>query len=800
MKRLIGTVVLLAVLLSAVLPITVSASDTETEVENSLVATSCLSDFWINAWNDVSKEERSIVAYDRGLDTSSVNYGNFSVYKEIEVVDPEAYYANPTPAGFSFRKYVNLTPYEETGTLRFWINVPKNMSVKVRLKSYDGTKYSEASVTVDLEATTESEGYQVVEIPLKSFFNANKNWNAAYTRYILLGGVSNCDQTTFLDTDEILSVSPFEIWSDTPPEPVPYDATPVYRDINGKAFIKDINGVLGERSIIKAFNNSLEKASYESAVASHGEAMKLISLYTVSVIDSGYDKTTDTEEYGGSYDYSKGEISDYVELYLPITQEMEENYITVAALSGEEIIDCEFTLTDEYLIIKTNTISTIFIIDTNAPVFTADNMATSNVKNAVNDNTNFESAVFFKNAVGTGNSMIFNEYDIELTDITDWLKNENGELRFWIKAPYREGEFEFSLKLGLCARYYIYTESDGTQVKQAQYPQTVTVLPVSADGKWHEIRLASSVFSSTAFDKILSNEDYMASYDAFYIRVAANSAEYNISAAEGLYFTDFEFYKEGISYPVCDGNIDKIYTEIADLTSNPSWKYDENGYVTRTVESTSELPFFTKTVKFTASDTYTSENAAAISGVQQGIVFKDGVACSDFADWAYYNRGSTLRFWVKTSKATTFKVGLLSTGTGANPEISATVTCSGSEAWQEIRLKRSDFAYSSAFEDVILSNESNNVYLNFYVTEDTFVAGQSLEFGLRAEFFNDRAYDKGDITLDGKVDAIDLVRIKKFVAGVNSQTVNGDIDSNGAVNALDLAYVRNWLMSDGWIG
>lgn len=755
-----------------------TVTSTAEEVADDPVVTTSVSDFWINDWNDKTRP-RSILAYNRGLDTDNSNYGNFSVYKEIEVITPDVYYLNPTAAGFGLKEVTDLTPYEETGTLRFWINVPKSMSVKVTLKSYVSGKYSEASVSVALDASAAVDGYQEVEIPLKNFFAANKNWNAAYTKFVLLGGVSGCDKVSFLDVGEKLCVSPFEIWPAESPEPVTHDATPVFRDLNSKAFIRDSEGVLDKTAIVKCFNNTLEKGSYDEAVKSFGECAELLSLYSVDIVNVLSDSCAKTG------------ITGQVELYIPVTGLMEENHITVAVCKDGEFVECESVLTDEYLVITTDTLGSIFVIDTNAPLFVADTSASGNDKKVVDDNTCFDEAVFFKNEVKTSaNSVIFNEGSLAATDITDWLKNEEAFVRFYVKTPKRQGTPEISLKIGLCMRYYV-----GTSGK---YPQTVVTLPLPADGRWHEVRLSSTAFSDTAFDAIINSEEYTESFDMFYIRVAAGNEQSVIKAAEGLYFTPFEFYKKELLTPADDGNIEKKYEHLLTLEANPSWKTDSKKYVSRTVTASDEIPFISSKVTFTACDTYTAENASEISSTQLGVAYQNGILCEDFAQWAYYNRHAEMRFWVKTENDVSFKIGVLAITSTGNAEITATVTCKGSKDWQEIRIKRSDMYYSTNLDGKVLENETCNLYLNFYVTSGTFTAGKSIELSRRVEFFNDFAYSKGDANLDGDTNIMDLIRVKKLIAGGASEFINGDIDLNGTLTATDTAYIRKWLLSGAW--
>lgn len=55
----------------------------------------------------------------------------------------------------------------------------------------------------------------------------------------------------------------------------------------------------------------------------------------------------------------------------------------------------------------------------------------------------------------------------------------------------------------------------------------------------------------------------------------------------------------------------------------------------------------------------------------------------------------------------------------------------------------------------------------------------------------------GDFTGDGVVNALDLLRLKKFLAGDNAELAcSGDVTGDGVVNALDLLRVKKFLAGD----
>lgn len=782
MKKIISMVIVLVLALFSIFSVTVSA---ETEVYEEPLVTTDFSNTWVTCWDGVSQSERSIVVRNRGLDYNNANYGNFSVYNEIEVVKPEEYYKSSAPIGYRLRKFTDLSTYADSGYVRFWVDVPKDMSLRFTLKSYDrqNDKYSESSVNVAF--TVAEEGYQEVRIPLKSFVDANKNWNSTCARYFYVGGIKGCSSETFLGIGEILMVSHFEIWHDVPPEPVSHDATPVYRDINGRFLIKDINGILDKDSIVKGFKNTLEKDNFTEAVKAYNNEAEILELYTAYVVTTGLCKPNLSED-GESYQYKKAAISDFVELYIPVTETMNKNYISVVTCAHGVVQECEFTLTDKYLIIKTDYIESILIIDTNAPLFTADTISTDQVIKTVNDNIGFDEAMFVKKAVSTGNVMLFNEYDTPLADIVNWLKNDEGQLRFWVKTPYRADKPEAQFNITLCARYY--------KEDSAQYPKNNATITIPLDGEWHEIRISSTEFSSTAFDNIINNETYLASYNAFYIYTSSNV---DIEEKEGLYFTNFNFYAKSLMYDKADGMIHKPYLQITNLTQDNSWKTGNTTYVTRSTVACEELPFAGKMVNIKATDSFDIDTYPA---GQIGFAYRNGVSTTDFAEWVYYNPRAEMRFWVKSQKDVTFKLELHEGSTGKNITILSTVSVKGSPDWQEVRLRRSDFSEKSSFDNVFISGDYSTCNITMFISDivSGFSANDSISFAQNIEFFTFEAYSKGDMTLNGTVDALDVVRMKKYIAGQDFQIINADIDSDSKVTATDLVYVRNLIMTGRW--
>ena len=55
-------------------------------------------------------------------------------------------------------------------------------------------------------------------------------------------------------------------------------------------------------------------------------------------------------------------------------------------------------------------------------------------------------------------------------------------------------------------------------------------------------------------------------------------------------------------------------------------------------------------------------------------------------------------------------------------------------------------------------------------------------------------YLLGDMTGDSKVNALDLVRLKRYLGGENVVLVaSGDVTGDGKINALDLVRLKRYL-------
>ena len=323
--------------------------------ENRILINTSNSDFWTGDWNDTSRP-RSFAANNRGLDKKDINYSRFKIYKELAVLDSAVYYKNPTPAMFYFRKTTDITPYLKTGTLRFWINVPKNMTIKVTLQSVDdANKYSTATVELNLKKVTENNGFQEIQIPLKAFYDAavkaGIKWNPYFVKHILIGGEDGCDKNSFLKEGELLNVSHFEIWKSEALEPEPFDPTRVFYSLHGDIFLKDVDDVLSKTAMLSAYRDSLNFDKYKKIVEKYYKDAGLLQAYTIQLVSAG------------QYDYNIVTAYDNVAVYIPLSDGLDIDSLAVSVYNNKGLFDCEFEISDGYIVVTTNQFGEFLIMD-----------------------------------------------------------------------------------------------------------------------------------------------------------------------------------------------------------------------------------------------------------------------------------------------------------------------------------------------------------------------------------------------------------------------------------------------------
>lgn len=377
-------------------------------------------------------------------------------------------------------------------------------------------------------------------------------------------------------------------------------------------------------------------------------------------------------------------------------------------------------------------------------------------------------------------------YSIDSTgeEFIGFVENK-GDMRAYVKNA---SNYDITVRIGVKGSF-VNSKYSTTTV----YADLLKEVPLPAN-EWVEVRMPYSEMGITdrTVDLLTTSE----TYGSYMMYIVPNDTMFQ-NVGDALYVTPIEIYNRPLLSSVTK-DFDREYKNITNLVQDNSWKKGNTTYVTRSVVESSDLPFFSKVTSIDMAEGFVLDTYP--SGSQIGVAYRDGVSCADFAEWVYYNPDAQMRLWVKSLKDATFELELHEGATGKNITVKATVSVTGSPDWQEIRLKRSDFATKSDFDNVFISGDYETCGIALFVSDITagITVGDNLSFAQQVEFFTHEAYDKGDINRDNTVDARDLVRIKKFIANAETAFVHGDIDSDSKLTVTDLGYVRNWLMDDAW--
>ncbi len=704
MKKVLAIFLIIIVIMTQAFSLITSAAGVTASSDGPAVKTG--SDFWINDWN--ADRARSIVSSRHGLLKTDYYYNCFTRYRTIKMVDSATYYSDVTEPYFKLKSKVDFTPYLANGTMRFWVDVPKDMSLRITLISVDQNgSFGRCRVTVNLKTEDEIENYQKVCLPLSSFTaetaTQTSKWDPTMVRYIAVGGISSCTAETFLADGEIINISDIEVWEGEALEPEPFDATPHYYSKKGDYYIRDLNSTLDAESQVSGFKNSLEKDNYTDDVEIYSNYVSLLEVYTVNVIGVGTD-------------YSVTKIDDYVEVYIPLSKDISDEELLVGSVVNGTMVIFEHDVTDDYLIVTANSLGDILVMDNVIPKFTASAEYYEQSETQVYDNSKFDSAVFVKTGIDTTKfTTVFNHSESELpqlSDVTDWLHSEDGVMRFWIKTPWKENTPKLNLKVDICVLYY----KDGN----GAYPQTSAEIAVPFDGLWHEIRISADNFNRTVFDSILADETLASTYGRFYLRLKSGEAKAVISAGEGLYLSDVEFFEVSLNTETDNGNIER---ESFALTGK---KQDYVTDVTTTTVTVSDNDYVTTAKRITRKETTSDFAGKILLPFSENIAVADGETQNQLGDW-FCTKGAEMRTFVKNESDSpiSFKIGIYGkvtyNSTTVYPKVLTNyITLDANSGWQEIRFTLEDTdASQTNMTRFITSN--GYVALEIYTKKDEFL-------------------------------------------------------------------------------
>lgn len=354
-----------------------------------------------------------------------------------------------------------------------------------------------------------------------------------------------------------------------------------------------------------------------------------------------------------------------------------------------------------------------------------------------------------------------------------WINTKGAEMRTYVRNG---SDSPVSFYPGL----YAVVKYNGSTIYPQIHTEDVVTLPANSD--WVELRFTADDFAfyTDLVDKFTLSTGYV----AFSIKVSGSG--FLKTAGDSFYMTPLEICNMDILEDPMNPN--KEFNRSAVFNDNYNW--GGSAEFTRTYSDSSDLPYFQKAVTFTANDIYTGASA------RLNTLVDNHVNANNFADWAF-NPKAELRLWVKSSQDRTFKLTLQQN----NKDIYTNITVSGSEDWQEVVLKRSDFNSNTEFDNVLLNNIADtdmDVYCYLNTAENNFQIGESLMIGGIMEIFSGKAYAKGDANRDESINLKDLVRTKKLIANWGTDIYTADIDNTRALNADDLVYLRKWIIKGVW--
>ena len=189
---------------------------------------------------------------------------------------------------------IDLDPYILTGTVRFYVKVPKKMTFGISLRNGTANNDKSVYVPVTVEPTDENGGFSEVRIPIKKFYDAAVEQNIPFRfdqiDQLGLRAVTPTRQG-FLDSGEKLIYSQIEIWTKEAAEPTVPDKTKMFRCSNNDGItVVDKNEVMPETTVINAFRNRAEAGALKTALLKwSGDATYFDALCIRTVSDNSAD-------------------------------------------------------------------------------------------------------------------------------------------------------------------------------------------------------------------------------------------------------------------------------------------------------------------------------------------------------------------------------------------------------------------------------------------------------------------------------------------------------------------------------
>lgn len=364
-----------------------------------------------------------------------------------------------------------------------------------------------------------------------------------------------------------------------------------------------------------------------------------------------------------------------------------------------------------------------------APVYVMSKIHDSAIAStwAVVDNSNFTSATKVKAAVSSSLVLIYRETTkFTAQGVVDWLKDEDAQLRMWIKLPYRESAPTVKLGIDLHMEYYEKvtttdeTTGEVTSKNEIRYPKTTVYTNVVADGYWHEVRINATAFDNKIFDPALVEGN---TYRNFSVRIRTSSANDAFAANEGICLSYVDFFDAPITAPVNDGNIksEVVFTTLEKAKIN-STNGESLTYEKTTVHDNRFIDYDEKIFAITAPAGNGYSGAYAFVTAK---LTKDENHFNELYGWK--NNNGILRFYIKNDgeEALTFQPYIYAYSAlvdGTNDKYTQAIatnaiTLPAKSGWVEVRIPANGFTNKGNF-DFFGKGNASDCRIGLYTTAE----------------------------------------------------------------------------------
>ena len=361
----------------------------------------------------------------------------------------------------------------------------------------------------------------------------------------------------------------------------------------------------------------------------------------------------------------------------------------------------------------------------------------------------------------------------------DWANSAvSGNIGF-VTKPYIEGKEPYQIYEGTTEAFYI----DDINVSA---PTDVTENTVRSDAVWY----------SSDFDNGELGDVSIRSDEGGYV---------------GTEYTDDGNGGKALHFARRSLNYDGLRIDVSDMLNNTDIKSNSEGYsASFRIKAEAGKKFWLRVEMYAVKDADTNAlRNGYLGSVERYFLITDSWTVINASDIVFMGGDEGYdRYWA--NNAVSANIGFVTLECTENDgkgggvrdgfyidDIKVTAPCDMPESVANFK------AAADALPDVITSESKTDIanaltfysvlpeYFNeSYLNKTAAAAKAKLDNAVKA--YKSLVY--GDVNLDGRTDILDLVRLKKIIAGLNNSMMLADIDNNGSVNATDLIALRRYLI------